>query len=357
MIDGGRQKGREEDRLLQFLFFVCLDERLGTFLPVLLSWLFYTTLEEEGNHSERQPVRVEAKNIQRENVQRRLDLSLCFVYDCMASFVWDCLFCLLPSVCFVLLRVTLRWPRVHCWTRQAVRAAGWRLWVIVCLILELKPLGPTRTWDGEVKAPDTVTSDEPRLICKPTALARYLLQNCGSLAKSKLASWPRGDPHLQTASSQLCGQREDDMQFARDHLLLKDGGVVALDWAVGTRLVVRKRWKAPGCFTSTPPVLLLIPQSWGGMSPHLKMLCHQAMRQGFYVVVFHHRGTAGSPLTAVRLVEFGDPADLEQVGNTTPKTNEPAERSEGSITGKTSKASSDVYHWRVLNSRRDGMQL
>lgn len=36
------------------------------------------------------------------------------------------------------------------------------------------------------------------------------------------------------------------------------------------------------------------------------------MLQGFYVVVFHPRGTAGCPLTTARLTEFGDPADLEQ---------------------------------------------
>lgn len=167
-----------------------------------------------------------------------------------------------------------------------------------------------------------------KLICKPTALAKYLLHHCGSLAKSKLASWPRGDPHLQTVTSLLCGQHIPTMQFARDHLLLKDGGIVALDWAVETRSgeeVMRRRWdgkkehhswrKALGCFTSTPPVLILIPQSWGGMTRHLKVLCHQAMRQGFYVVVFQHRGTAGTPLTTSRLTEFGDPTDLEQVEN------------------------------------------
>lgn len=216
------------------------------------------------------------------------------LFELMASLVWECLFCSLPSVCFLL---ALGWPAARCWTRQAVRAAGRWLWVIVRLILELKP------YDGE----------GPRLICKPTALAEFLLQNCGSMAGSKLAAWPRGDPHLQTVSSQLCGQVED-VQFTRDHLLLKDGGVVALDWAVGTRYgEATMRRKALGCFTSTPPVLLLIPQSWGGMSPHLKQLCLQAMRQGFYVVVFHHRGTGGSPLTTARLTEFGDPSDLEQV--------------------------------------------
>uniref|UniRef100_A0A3Q3ADX8 Protein ABHD15-like n=1 Tax=Kryptolebias marmoratus TaxID=37003 RepID=A0A3Q3ADX8_KRYMA len=129
---------------------------------------------------------------------------------------------------------------------------------------------------------------------------------------------PRFFSHLLFIYFQLCGQHGDNIQFTRDHLLLKDGGVVALDWAVGTRLgeaAMRKRWdgrKALGCFTSAPPVLLLIPQSWGGMSPHLKLLSLQATRQGFYVVVFHHRGTAGTPLTTARLTEFGDPADLEQ---------------------------------------------
>ncbi|XP_070700391.1 protein ABHD15 [Pempheris klunzingeri] len=249
----------------------------------------------------------------------------------MASFVWDCLFCLLPCLLLLLLSLALRWPRVHSWMRLAVKAAGWRLWVIICLILEL-PQKDTRAWTKEAGPPASdvlsgsgQTSDGPRLICKPTALAKYLLRHCRSLARQRLASWPSGDPHLQTLSSLLCGQHGDTLQFTRDNLLLRDGGIVALDWAVGTRqgeAVGRKRWegrkehqsggKALGCFTATPPVLLLIPQSWGGMSPHLRVLCHQAVHQGFYVVVFHARGTAGCPLTTTRLTEFGDPADLEQ---------------------------------------------
>ncbi|KAM7398132.1 hypothetical protein PAMA_006153 [Pampus argenteus] len=160
--------------------------------------------------------------------------------------------------------------------------------------------------------------------CAP-ALAKYLLRHCGFLVRPRLAAWPRGDPHLQTLSSLLCGQHRNTLHFTRDHLLLRDGGIVALDWAVGTTLceaVGRKRWegrkehqsggKALGCFTSTPPSLILIPQSWGGMTPHLKALCHLAMRQGFYVVVFHPRGTAGCPMTTAHLTEFGDADDLQQ---------------------------------------------
>lgn len=85
---------------------------------------------------------------------------------------------------------------------------------------------------------------------------------------------------------------------------------MALDWAVGW-----KRWegKTEQQLDGKAPVLLLIPQSWGGMTPHLRLLCHQARHQGFYVVAFHPRGTAGSLLTTAPLTEFGDPADLDEV--------------------------------------------
>ncbi|XP_007557904.1 protein ABHD15 [Poecilia formosa] len=232
----------------------------------------------------------------------------------MESYVLDCLLCLLPCSLFFLLCLGLRWPGFCSWVNVAAGAAGWKLWVTTCLILDL----PLLHGDEELKPPETSsgqTSDGPRLICKPSALARYLLQHCGSLTKAKLADWPWGDPHLQTVSSQVCGEHADSIQFTREHLLMKDGGVVALDWA-NRRWEVKKEQqsgtKALGCFTSTPPVLLLVPQTWGGTTPHLQRLSQQAARQGFSVVVFHHRGTAGSPLTTARICEFGDSADLEQ---------------------------------------------
>ncbi|XP_076024339.1 protein ABHD15 [Genypterus blacodes] len=246
------------------------------------------------------------------------------------AFLWECLFCLLPSVSLLLLSLALRLPRVRLWWNLAVKAAGWSLWFIICWVLELPLHRNTTTGTKEAASPETdilsgtgPVSVGPSLTCKPTALAKYLLMHCGLLATPKLASWPKGDPHLQTLSSLLWGgdHRGDAVQFTREHLLLRDGGIVALDWAVGTRLgecFGRERWegrkegKALGCLTSTPPLLLLIPESWGGVTPHLKDLCHLALHQGFYVVVFHPRGTAGCPLTTSRLTEFGDPADLEQ---------------------------------------------
>ncbi|XP_074529166.1 protein ABHD15 [Halichoeres trimaculatus] len=241
----------------------------------------------------------------------------------MASSVMELVLCLFPSLLLLLLSLAQRWPRVHSWSRLAVRAAGWRLWVITCFILDL-PLNrntTTRTTEAgsagtDILSGSSQTSDGPWLICKPTALAKYLLRHSDSLARHRLPSWPRGDPHIQTLSSLLKGTHGDMLQFTRDHLLLKDGGIVALDWAVETRSVERRRWEGRKEIQAggkmTPPVLLLIPQYWGEITPHLRGLCQQAIHQGFYVVVFHPRGTAGCPLTTARLTEFGDPADLEQ---------------------------------------------
>lgn len=224
----------------------------------------------------------------------------------------------------------LSWGLLYCWTRLAVKTAGWRLWVIICLIIELLLDSNTITWMDEAGSPGTdilfgsgQVSDGLRLICKPTTPAKYLFQNCLSLSRVRLASWPRGDPHFQTLSSMLWGKYRDRLRCNREHLLLKDVSVVALDCAVETRLgeiFGRKErqtgGKALGCFTSKPPILLVIPQYWGGPTPHPKVFCQQAREQGFYVVVFHARGRAACPLTTTRLTEFGGPADLEQVQHT-----------------------------------------
>lgn len=244
--------------------------------------------------------------------------------------VWEGLLCLLPSLGVLLLSLGLPWPGLHRGISSAARAAGCSLWVVICLILELPPdkktMIPTGVGPPEACSGSGQVSDGPRLICKPTALAKYLLQSCSSLARMRPAAGPRGDPHLQTLSGMLCEGRGGGPSFSREHLLLKDGGVVALDWAVGTvsagtfwrkgsqwRTEQQHDGKAQGGFAATPPILLIIPQYRGGVTPHSKALCRQAMQRGFYVAVVHSRGSAGCLLTTARLTEFGDPADLEQV--------------------------------------------
>ncbi|KAM9788507.1 protein ABHD15 [Neosynchiropus ocellatus] len=220
------------------------------------------------------------------------------------------LLCLLPLLLLLLLSLPRSRTRGRVWFKAAIEAAGRRLWATACLVLDLPESEARGSGSGQ-------TTESLRFVCKPSALAQHLLHNCPSLTKLRSGVWSRGDPHVQTFSSQVWGPHTDPLQITREHLQLADGGLVALDWAVGAH-VAEAAWrrseggKALGCFTSAPPVLVLIPQHWGGMTPHLKALCLSALSQGFSAVVFHPRGTAGCPLTTARLTEFGDSADLQQ---------------------------------------------
>nr|XP_006641168.1 PREDICTED: abhydrolase domain-containing protein 15 isoform X1 [Lepisosteus oculatus] len=157
-------------------------------------------------------------------------------------------------------------------------------------------------------------SDRPQLICKPSALARFLLRHCGALAWPTLTPWPWGDPHVQTLHSLAwpAGGAAGRVDFAREHLELRDGGIVALDWAVaaapgGSSSSSRSRAPpAPAC----PPILIVIPNSWGRRTLHLQLLCRLALAQGFYPVVFNRRGQGGCPLVTPALQPFGEPSDL-----------------------------------------------
>ncbi|XP_036380997.1 protein ABHD15 [Megalops cyprinoides] len=227
--------------------------------------------------------------------------------------MWEAVFCLLPSVVLLLSALLLRLTPVQSCLGPWVRRAAWRLWLWACWCLRL-PLPPEGGRGGG--------GTGPQLVCKPTALARFLLQHCGSLARPSLAAWPWGDPNVQTLLG-LAGPVEDDggVRFAREHLQVKDGGVVALDWAVGLKGEPQRGAKREqggaggrvlGCHSSCPPVLILIPNSWGRVTPHLLRLCALALQQGFYPVLFHRRGHAGCPLVTPRFQEFGDPSDLIQ---------------------------------------------
>ncbi|XP_041949681.1 protein ABHD15 [Alosa sapidissima] len=235
--------------------------------------------------------------------------------------MWDSLLCLLPSLLLLLVAALLRWSPASSLLERGSRRATWILWRGVCWVLEL-PIPTRGEWtDGRSDTGDA----EPSLVCKPTALAHHLLLHCRTLLRPSLAAWPQGDPHLQTLSSLLWpldGSAGGKVRFTRDHLLLNDGGTVALDWAVGLRgepLLGAKCeqqlgvCRSPGCRScSSPPILLLIPNSLGTVTPHLQRLCSLGLCRGYYPVVFHRRGQGGCPLTTPRYQEFGDPRDLVQ---------------------------------------------
>ncbi|XP_018586034.2 protein ABHD15 [Scleropages formosus] len=223
--------------------------------------------------------------------------------------MWECVLYLLPSSLLLFVAFLIQWTPVRLGLRVPSRWFGWRLWALLCWFLGL-PL-----------ASQTAAEGPPQLVCKPTALARFLFQRCNLLAKPGPAGLPWGYPHFETVCS-LAGPQcgSGGVRFARDHLQMQDGGVVALDWAVGLERELGPSLRKDsmggenvlGCHSSCPPVLILVPNSWGRVTPHLLRLCVLALCQGFYPVVFHRRGQGGCPLVTPRFQEFGDPSDLVQ---------------------------------------------
>lgn len=97
------------------------------------------------------------------------------------------------------------------------------------------------------------------LVCKPSALANYLLKHCRTFANyPPYVGWTwRASAFLQSVYG-ACWPYHSPVQFVRDNLQLSDDGLVALDWAVPS---YQKRRRTSS--HSTSPVLLVIPNSFG----------------------------------------------------------------------------------------------
>ncbi|KAM9359266.1 protein ABHD15 [Symphorus nematophorus] len=146
------------------------------------------------------------------------------------------------------------------------------------------------------------------LICKPSALANYLLKHCRTFSDySPCVGWTwRASAFLQSAY-EACWPYDSPVQFVRDNLQLSDDGLVALDWAVPS---YQKRRRTSS--HSTSPVLLIIPNSFGKITRNVLKLCETALSHGYLPAVFNRRSHNGTPLTTLKLQQFGDPADLRE---------------------------------------------
>lgn len=108
------------------------------------------------------------------------------------------------------------------------------------------------------------------LICKPSALANYLLKHCKTFSDYvPCVGWTwRASGFLQSLY-EVCWPYDSPVQFVRDNLQLSDDGLVALDWAVPS---YQKRRRTSS--HSTSPVLLIIPNSFGRITRNvLKVTC------------------------------------------------------------------------------------
>ncbi|CAL8361449.1 unnamed protein product [Merluccius merluccius] len=183
--------------------------------------------------------------------------------------------------------------------------------------------------DGEAR--------EAQLVCKPSALANYLLRHCRTFSSySPCAGWTwRASAVLQSAYDACwpCGG-SPPVHFVRDHLQLGDEGLVSLDWAMappGTSQSQQSqsqhqyqyhhqyqhhhqhhKQRRRTSSNSTSPVLLIIPNSFGRITRNVLKLCEAALAHGYLPVVFNRRSHNGTPLTTLKLQQFGDPADLRE---------------------------------------------
>ncbi|XP_026780763.2 protein ABHD15 [Pangasianodon hypophthalmus] len=165
----------------------------------------------------------------------------------------------------------------------------------------------TGTEPIKVHEPAGESSAPVAFICKPSALAKYLLKQCASFCEyvpSPAWHW-RASPCLQTVLGALW-PHDCAVHFIRDYLQLSDDGLVALDWAV----VGPKRRRTSS--NSSSPILLIIPNSFGKLTRNVLKLCEAALSHGYLPVVFNRRSQNGTPLSTIKLQEFGDPADLRE---------------------------------------------
>ncbi|XP_037323946.2 protein ABHD15 [Pungitius pungitius] len=146
------------------------------------------------------------------------------------------------------------------------------------------------------------------LICKPSALANYLLKHCRTFSNySPRVGWTWRASALLQSVYEACWPYESPVQFVRDNLQLSDDGLVALDWAVPS---YQKRRRTSS--HSASPVLLIIPNSFGKFTRNVLKLCETALCHGYLPAVFNRRSHNGTPLTTLKLQQFGDPADLRE---------------------------------------------
>ena len=101
------------------------------------------------------------------------------------------------------------------------------------------------------------------LICKPSALANYLLKHCRTFSNfTPCTGWTwQANAFLQSIYG-ACWPYASPVYFVRDHLQLSDDGLVALDWAVSVAGASHHKRRRTST-NSTSPILLIIPNSFG----------------------------------------------------------------------------------------------
>jgi len=114
---------------------------------------------------------------------------------------------------------------------------------------------------------------------------------------------------LTLVLSDLATLRRPRMHFLREFFVLKDGGLVSLDWA---RSQFGRRQRVNYSGVSCCWIVVIIPGRWICDSKiSLVPTCQALIEQQHYPLIWNQRGRAGTPLTASGLP--ADASDLRQV--------------------------------------------
>lgn len=139
----------------------------------------------------------------------------------------------------------------------------------------------------------------PELFCKESQLNAYLINQCTNLKRPFRPTAWACNAHIQTFLG-LFIQR-NNVIYEREYLQLLDKGIVALDWC-------RLRDYPP---KRTSSIVIVLPGQADDRKS-VRILCSEACKRGFRVVVINSRGHGNSYLATSRFQSFGDPTDLRQ---------------------------------------------
>ena len=146
---------------------------------------------------------------------------------------------------------------------------------------------------------------KPKLIHKSgSKLARFLIEQCPAISEVyRPTVWCYGG-RTQTIIGNLI--RPAPLEYRRELVELEDGGQIALDWLDDAN---ERSENCPG-----KPTVLILPATLGNSRQGCILnLVQKIAENGYRVVVFNSRGTAGVRLKTLKTFSGGDTDDLEFV--------------------------------------------
>ncbi|XP_074640270.1 protein ABHD15-like [Tubulanus polymorphus] len=147
-------------------------------------------------------------------------------------------------------------------------------------------------------------STTPTLFYRNSTLSRFVIKTCPRLERPfSPPCWLRNG-HVQTILTYLLAGRplaHSSAQFNRQFLQMKDGGIVSIDWYIGSRSL-----------QESSSVVIVIPGLFAD-SLSVSKYCKTANKRGYRPLVFHRRGTTGCPFTTPFIKPAGDPTDFRQL--------------------------------------------